>query len=67
MSDSPYDNPSDPINYHDDNRVLRYLLHNVKGISAVSGGLLGDVLESQYESAEVDAQLRDKFDFEADI
>lgn len=37
----------EPINYHDDNRVLRYLLHSVKGISPVSGGVLSEVLEQE--------------------
>lgn len=56
-----------PVNYHDDNRVLRYLLHNVRGISAVSGGVLGEALESQYELAEIEAQASQEFDFEADV
>lgn len=37
---------------HDDTRVLRYLLHTVKGISPVSGGIMGDALEEEYESEE---------------
>lgn len=64
MSD---DQANDPINYHDDNRVLRYLLHTVKGISPVSGGVMGDALENEYESAEQEAQAAEEFDFEADV
>lgn len=61
------DQANDPLNYHDDNRVLRYLLHTVKGISPVSGGVLGDALENEYESAEAEAQAAEEFDFESDI
>ncbi len=61
------DKTNDPINYHDDNRVLRYLLHNVKGLSPVSGGVLGDALENEYETAEEEAQAAEDFDFEADV
>ncbi len=57
----------EPVNYHDDNRVLRYLLHNVKGISPVSGGVLGDALENEYELAEVEAQVSEELDLEADV
>lgn len=64
MSDNLYD---DQINYHDDNRVLRYLLHTVKGISPVSGGVLGDALENEYETAEEQVRTGDDFDFEADV
>ncbi len=61
------DDQSDaPINYHDDNRVLRYLLHTVKGLSPVSGGVLGDALENEYESAEQEARTGQDLDFEAD-
>ncbi len=56
-----------PINYHDDNRVLRYLLHTVKGISPVSGGVLGDALEEEYASAEQQARAGENFEFEGDI
>jgi len=59
--------PNDPINYHDDNRVLRYLLHTVKGISPVSGGVLGEALEIEAETAEAEAQAAEEFDFEADV
>lgn len=62
------DNSTDqPINYHDDNRVLRYLLHSVKGISPVSGGVLGEALENEYETAEAEAQAGGDLDFEGDI
>jgi hypothetical protein len=60
------DDHNEPINYHDDNRVLRYLLHNVKGISAVSGGVLGDSLEREYAEAEERTDA-DELDFESDI
>lgn len=56
-----------PINYHDDNRVLRYLLHTVKGLSPVSGGVMGDALENEYESAEQETRTAQDLDFEADI
>lgn len=61
------DDSNEPINYHDDNRVLRYLLHNVKGISAVSGGVLGESLEREYAQAEEEAQGAQDLDFESDI
>lgn len=61
------DESNDQLNYHDDNRVLRYLLHTVKGISPVSGGVLGEALENEYESAESEAQAGEEFDFESDI
>lgn len=64
MSDN---SPDEPINYHDDNRVLRYLLHNIKGISPVSGGVLGDALENEYESAEEDVRVAEDLDFDADV
>lgn len=61
-------NTSDePISYHDDNRVLRYLLHTVKGISPVSGGVLGDALENEYETAEEETRAAENLDFEGDI
>jgi len=56
-----------PMNYHDDNRVLRYLLHNVKGISAVSGGVLGDALEEEYREAEAESRPEQEFDFEPEV
>lgn len=54
------------INYHDDSRVLRYLLHNVKGISPVSGGVMGEALEQEYASAEAQNRVASEFvpDFE---
>lgn len=61
MSDN---NTSDPINYHDDNRVLRYLLHNVHGISAVSGGVLGDALEEEYRTAEEESRPEQDIDLD---
>lgn len=55
-----------PLDYHDDNRVLRYLLHTVKGISPVSGGVLGDSLEEEYKAEEEEArpELDPDLDFE---
>ncbi len=62
------DNQADePINYHDDNRVLRYLLHTVKGISPVSGGVLGDALEEEYKTAEEGARIGEELEFEGDV
>lgn len=61
------DDSNTPINYHDDSRVLRYLLHNVKGISAVSGGVLGEALEREYEASEEVSEASDELDFESDI
>ncbi|MDB5183368.1 MAG: hypothetical protein JWO07_49 [Candidatus Saccharibacteria bacterium] len=61
------DPANDPLNYHDDNRVLRYLLHNVKGLSPVSGGVLGEALENEYESAEDDAAAGQDLDFGSDV
>ncbi len=58
---------NEPVNYHDDSRVLRYLLHNVKGISPVSGGVLGGALEQEYEIAEEEARMGEEFEFEADV
>jgi hypothetical protein len=43
---------NDPISHTDDTHVLRYLLHNIKGISPVSGGVLGESLELEYAEAE---------------
>jgi len=50
-----------PISSHDDNRVLRYLLHNVKGLSPVSGGVMGDALEQEYADAESEARYANEF------
>lgn len=55
------------ISYHDDNRVMRYLLHNVKGISAVSGGVLGDALEEEYKEAEVEIRPDQEPELEFDV
>lgn len=49
--------PQQSFSVHDDNRVLRYLLHNVKGISPVSGGVMGEALEQEYELAEEEFTL----------
>lgn len=54
-----------PIDYHDDNRVLRYLLQTVKGISPVSGGVLGEALEDEYRLAE--EEQRPELDLDFDI
>lgn len=43
---------NDELTHTDDARVLRYLLHTIKGISAVSGGVMGDALEQEYAEAE---------------
>lgn len=61
------DHSGEPVNYHDDNRVLRYLLHNVKGISPVSGGVLGEALENEYETAEEEVRTGEDLDFEVDV
>ena len=61
------DNTNEPIDYHDDNRVLRYLLHNVKGLSPVSGGVLGDALEEEYRTAEEEARPEQQIDFETEV
>ena len=57
----------DPLNYHDDNRVLRYLLHNVKGLSPVSGGVLGDALEEEYKDAETEFRPELGVEFESEV
>lgn len=61
------DHTDEPINYHDDNRVMRYLLHTVKGISPVSGGVLGDALEAEYEIAEEEAAPVSALDFDSEV
>lgn len=38
----------EPVGYTDDARVMRYLLHNIKGISPVSGGEMEDQLVPEY-------------------
>lgn len=55
------------VNYHDDNRVMRYLLHTVKGISPVSGGVLGEALEQEYEEAESEARSGQDLDYGVDF
>ena len=57
----------DPLNYHDDNRVLRYLLHNVKGLSPVSGGVLGEALEEEYKEAETEFRPELGVEFESEV
>ncbi len=59
-----YNPTNKPVNYHDDNRVLRYLLHNVKGISPVSGGVWGEALVSEYDPASTGVLTADNFDFD---
>lgn len=58
---------NDLLNYHDDNRALRYLLHTVKGISPVSGGVLGEALENEYETAEQETRAAESLGLEGDI
>ena len=58
---------SQPISYHDDNRVMRYLLHNVRGISAVSGGVMGDALENEYLEAESEGLPSEQLDFDGEF
>ncbi len=57
---------TEQINYRDDNSMLSYLLHNVKGLSPVSGGVLGEALEYEYAEAEFEAAAGDDIDFTAD-
>jgi hypothetical protein len=61
------DDTTDDLSYHDDNRVLRYLLHNVKGISPVSGGVLGDSLEEEYRIAEEETRPGHNLDYDIDV
>ena len=61
------DSHDSPLDYHDDNRVLRYLLHNVKGLSPVSGGVLGEALEEEYKEAELESRPEQEFDFEPEV
>jgi hypothetical protein len=61
------DDTTDDLSYHDDNRVLRYLLHNVKGISPVSGGVLGDSLEEEYRIAEEETRPERNLDYDIDV
>jgi hypothetical protein len=55
------------ISYHDDNRVLRYLLHTVHGISPVSGGVLGETLEEEYRDSEESTRSRQEYDFDLEV
>lgn len=43
------------IGHTDDTHVLRYLLHTIKGISPVSGGIMGESLELEYANSEDEA------------
>lgn len=47
---------------HDDNQALRYLLHNVRGLSPVSGGVLGESLEAEYAQAEAESRALDELE-----
>lgn len=53
----------DHIGTSDDAHVLRYLLHNVKGIRPVSGGVMGDTLEAEYALAEAEAHALEELNF----
>ena len=64
MSD---DQHQEPLSSHDDISVLRYLLHTVKGISPVSGGVLGDTLEEEYRQSEEQSRPERGFDYKIDI
>lgn len=55
------DSLNQTANFSDDTRVLRYLLHTVKGISPVSGGVMGDALEQEYEIAEVETSVDQQY------
>ena len=48
QDDNTTQSTDEPLNYRDDIRVMRYLLHNIKGISPVSGGELEDELVPEY-------------------
>lgn len=61
------DDENTPIDYHDDNRVLRYLLQTVKGLSPVSGGVLGDALEDEYRIAEEESRIEQDLDINSEI
>lgn len=61
------DDENAPIDYHDDNRVLRYLLQTVKGLSPVSGGVLGEALEDEYRVAEEESRAEQELDLSSDI
>lgn len=57
----------EPLDYHDDNRVLRDVLQSVHGSSPVSGGVLGEALEDEARDAEAGAQPADELEFDSDI
>lgn len=38
----------EPLNYGDDTHVMRFLLHNIKGLTPVSGGEMEDELVPEY-------------------
>lgn len=57
----------EPIAMHDDNTVMDYLLKNVKGISNVSGGVMGEALEEEYETAENEARSGQDMQPDADV
>lgn len=57
----------EPIAMHDDNTVMDYLLKNVKGISNVSGGVMGEALEEEYAAAEAEARLGQDLEPETDV
>lgn len=52
------------LTHTDDTRVLRYLLHTIKGISPVSGGVMGEALEQEYAEAEEDRGNQNSQDYE---
>lgn len=54
--------PHSLMSNHDDNQALRYLLHNVKGLSPVSGGVLGESLEAEYAQAEAENRALDELE-----
>lgn len=61
MHDSDIDNE---LTHTDDVRVLRYLLHTIKGISPVSGGVMGEALEQEYAEAEEEHAGQGSTDYE---
>lgn len=61
------DQHQEPLNSHDDISVLRYLLHTVKGISPVSGGVLGVALEEEYKQSEEQSRPEKEFDFNSQV
>lgn len=55
---------NDELTHTDDTRVLRYLLHTIKGISPVSGGVMGEALEQEYAEAEEERAGQGSTDYE---